>query len=525
MAEVATLNGLLERLVSRCVTGPWIADHTTELDVSGFLARVRRLALELARCGVAPGDRVAAYLEHGIDLAAVPFACARLGALSVLVNPKSKDAQVRHVVTDSGSKVVLTSATKAAALNDERAAFDSARIVHVEVLGNDAEDGPEPVAVAPEQPATILYTSGSTGRPKGIVQSHRSLWDGARIVADYLGMRPRDHVLAVLPLSFDYGLNQVLSSAWVGCRVTLHGYFAAPELLRTLIATRATGLAGVPELWVDFVDVCQRHLDELSKRHHDGLSGLGALSYVTNSGGRLPLRVIEWFHEHLPHVAVFSMYGLTEAFRSSYVAPEWLATRPRSIGRAIPEVELLVVDPDTGVVRRPGEVGELVHAGALVADGYWNRPEDTARRFRPHPVRGTAGGMAVWSGDLAWMDEDGYLELVGRADAQFKVGGFRVSPDEVVEVVSEVDGVRTAAAVGVPRGPDGLPALVIAVVPAAGADRDALPERVRAACRGNLPSYLAGAEVHVIDALPLGPNHKVDHAALRARFASIGENS
>ncbi len=508
MADSRTLTALLDRLVAQAGDEPWIADRNGGLDARAFALRVERVAAELDSRGVGRGDRVAVFLEHGVDLAAATFACARLGAMSVLVNPKLKDAQVRHVVDDADARVVLTSATKVAALRAEASAFGERALVHTEnVSGGGHVD---PVGVEPEDPATILYTSGSTGHPKGIVQSHRSLCDGARIVAGYLSLAPADHVLAVLPLSFDYGLNQVLSAAWAGCRVTLHGYFAAAELARALVATHATGLAGVPELWVELVDAIDRGAVRVEE--------LAALRYVTNSGGRLPSRVIEWFHARLPRAEVFSMYGLTEAFRSSFVPPAELARRPRSIGRAIPEVELFVVDPATGRPCAAGEVGELVHAGALVADGYWRRPTDTEQRFRPHPVRGVAGGTAVWSGDLARFDDDGCLELVGRADAQIKVGGFRVSPDEVVEVVAGVDGVRTAAAVGVPRGPDGIPALCVAVVPAAAADRESLPAAVLAACRAFLPSHLVPSAVRVVDGLPLGPNHKVDHAAVRALF-------
>ncbi|MFO1051695.1 MAG: AMP-binding protein [Planctomycetota bacterium] len=519
-ARPLVLADLLTRIEARSET--FARSRSTECSGSAFASSARRLGRRLRAVGVQPGARVCAYLEHDVELAQFPFACAEAGAVAVIVNPRSKDAQVQHVVADSGASHVLTTAAKALTLADPRTAFGTARVLvdrgpvpaWAEALGEGERDGVRDHD--PDAPAILLYTSGSTGRSKGIVQSQRSLCDGARIVAGYLALNQRDDLCAVLPLSFDYGLNQVLSAAFARARVTLTDYLTAGDLLRSIARSGCTGFAGVPEIFVDLVAALDGgKVDPRSVQ---------TLRYVTNSGGRLPERVIRALHARLPWVQVFSMYGLTEAFRSSFVPPEMLASRPRSVGRAIPEVELLVVDPASGREMPRSEIGELVHCGACVARGYWNRPEDTARRFRPHPILGSAGGTCVFSGDLARMDGDGFVELVGRADEQIKVGGYRVSPDEVVDVVRRVSGVRSAAAVGVPHGPDGIPALAVALVADDRAtDAATLCEAVRNECRRVLPPWMVPGLLRVVAALPRGPNEKIDLAAVRALFASRDE--
>ncbi|MDA0934410.1 MAG: AMP-binding protein [Planctomycetota bacterium] len=503
------LLGLLERVAAMPVGQPFVGGRSGTLDGPGFAARARELAAGMRAAGGAPGDRVVGCLEHDVDLAVFPFACAWLGALSVLVNPRLKIDQVRHIIGDADPALVLLSPARRTGLG-LRAAPDLAGAVPLRTIG--PVDGFEPLdleAPRPEPvpdasgPTTILYTSGSTGQAKGIVQSGRSLADGARIVAGYLGLTSSDHVLGVLPLSFDYGLNQVLAAAHSGCRLTLLSYLFAADVAKKLRDLACTGLAGVPELWVDVVDALENGVVEAS--------GLRALRYVTNSGGRLPERVIQHFDTHLPWVDVFSMYGLTEAFRSSFVPPAELRRGRRGIGFAMPGVVLDVVDLATGRPCAPGEVGELVHRGACVAEGYWQKPELTVHRFRPDETG--LGPRAVHSGDLARRDADGYLELLGRADEQLKIGGYRVSPDEVVDVVRAVDGVVSAAAVGVMAGLDGLPQLCVLVQGAVdGAS-------VVAACRSALPPWMVPARVSVqAGPLPLGPNGKVDLAAVRGAF-------
>ena len=502
-APPATLPGLLARLAAQGGEQPFLHAAGRTLTATEFAAQARALAHALAALGVRAGDRVAVYLEKRPEKALAPFAIGLCGAVSVILNPRLRDAQVRHVLDDSGATVVLTSAEKCVLLADPAAAFGAARVARVEELPR-AGAPPPALPPSPGDPATILYTSGSTGLPKGIVQTHQNLVEGAEIVAGYLGLRAEDHVLAVLPLSFDYGLNQLLAAAWTGCEITLLQYLAPAELFDALERQRATGLAGVPSLWHAFAETLRREPARAAQ--------CAALRYVTNSGGRFALADIRTLRETLPHVKVFSMYGLTEAFRSAFLDPRLIDRHPDAIGTAIPRVELLVIDPDTGRECASGEVGELVHAGALVAAGYWNRPEDTARVFRPHPLD-PARGRAVWSGDFVTRGADGLLRFVGRRDRQLKVAGMRVSPDEVETAVRAVPGVREAAVVGRPdpAGGDQVVAFVTGEITG---------DAVVAALRRTQPSWLVPARVEVLAALPLNPNGTVDLGELIRRLGA-----
>lgn len=342
--------------------------------------------------------------------------------------------------------------------------------------------------------------------------SHRNLVEGARSVAAYLPLRPDDVVLAVLPLSFDYGLNQLSQCFLVGACAVLHDHLLPRDVLQALAREGATALAGVPPLWMQLAA-----LDwppEVVRR----------LRFVTNSGGAMPGPTLARLRAALPHTAVVLMYGLTEAFRSTWLPPEQLDRRPDSIGRAIPNAEVLVLRED-GSVCADGEVGELVHRGVHVALGYWNDPARTAERFRPLPARLPGlplAERAVWSGDLVRRDAEGYLYFVGRRDDQIKCSGYRVSPTEVEEVALAVPGVVEAAAFGLPH-PQWGQAIGLALVLADGTAPD--EAAVLRACRQALASHQQPAHLVFGHApLPRNPNGKIDRARLaeahRGRFTA-----
>lgn len=483
----------------------------------GLQARAHGLARALLAHGVAPGARVAFYLEPSVEQAVVLFGAACAGAIAVPINPKLRDAQVAHVLQHSDAKVVVTSRDKLLYLSDPDALFAGRTVLTVGAEHGAASalstwtatPGDALPAVAGDAPAVLLYTSGSTGLPKGIVQDHHNLVAGARIVSDYLGLRGDDRILGLLPLSFDYGLNQLLDAAWLGADIALHGYFTRNDLVDAIETQAATVLAGVPPLWAALGDGLRSGRVEAQR--------LRSLRVLTSSGGRLHERDIATLRQALPGAVLFSMYGFTEAFRSSYLPPDQLARRPTSIGKAIPEVELMVIDPATGRSCAPGEVGELVHAGALVAGGYWQDPVATAARFRPHPLD-PARGTAVFSGDLVRQDEDGFLYFVARADGQLKVAGHRVSPDEIELVLNRVPGVALGVVIGVDDAATADTRLVACVQALAGAEDVAA--RVLAACRRALPSYMVPATVRLLPAIPTNPNGKPDRAALRRQVGS-----
>ena len=481
--------------------------HWSYAELADYLLRAGR---GLHERGLAPGERVAVYLEKRPETVAALFAVTLAGGIAVPVNPALKPHQVSHVLRDCSAQGLITSRQRLKLLQDGDAIAESVAdqltiAVDCETAGWQALTDTPPTAPLPRRvetdPALILYTSGSTGPPKGVVLSHRNLVAGVESVVSYLANTADDRILAALPLSFDYGLNQVTTALYAGGTAFLCDYLWPKELLRVMEEARITGLAGVPPLWNQLVQ-------------SEWPAGIAAhLRYVTNSGGKLPRTTLDRLRSTLPETRVFLMYGLTEAFRSTYLPPEELDRRPDSMGQPIPNARIQVVHPD-GALCGPGETGELVHGGPLVALGYWNAPERTAQRFRPAPAPAPELPLeqtAVWSGDLVQQDEDGFLYFMGRRDDMIKSSGYRISPTEVEEILHGTGLVEDAAVVGVPHPVLGEGILAITT----GTDDI---NALRKACQKELPAFMVpGDFVPVEGSLPRGPNGKIDRAALRQR--------
>jgi acyl-CoA ligase (AMP-forming) (exosortase A-associated) len=330
---------------------------------------------------------------------------------------------------------------------------------------------------------------------------------GATSVASYLEMVPGDRILAVLPLSFDYGLSQLTCAFYVGASVVLMNYLFPKDIVKAVLDEGITGLAAVPPLW-----------NQLARLPWPQRC---SLRYLTNSGGAMPRATVDALRGVLPEAQLFLMYGLTEAFRSTYLPSSEIARRPGSMGRAIPNAEVMVVRPD-GTRCAPHEPGELVHRGALVSLGYWNDPVKTAERFRPAPDQDPAlplTEMAVWSGDTVYADEDGYLYFVGRGDDLIKASGYRISPTEIEEVVHASGLVEEAVAFGVAH-----PELGQAIVLLAVAGADLTPQALLKACQQQLPAYMVPAHVALrAEQFPRNPNGKIDRKLLQAPFLTFFE--
>jgi acyl-CoA ligase (AMP-forming) (exosortase A-associated) len=324
---------------------------------------------------------------------------------------------------------------------------------------------------------------------------------GAASVASYLDVRAADRLLAVMPLSFDYGLSQLTMAFLRGASVVLMNYLFPKDIVAMVASERITGLGAVPPLWgalarLDWPADC-------------------TLRYITNTGGAMPVPVTQALRAALPRVDIFLMYGLTEAFRSTYLPPSETMRRPDSIGRAIPNSEILVVRPD-GTPCDADEPGELVHRGALVALGYWNDPARTAQRFRPVPGQDPAlpnVELAVWSGDTVRRDADGFLYFIGRSDDMIKVSGYRISPTEVESVLYATGLVSEAAAFGIDHPQLGQAIAVVVVA----SDAEAVDTAaLLAECKKRLPAYMVPARIDLHDgALPRNPNGKIDRNLLR----------
>jgi acyl-CoA ligase (AMP-forming) (exosortase A-associated) len=355
--------------------------------------------------------------------------------------------------------------------------------------------------------AAIFYTSGSTGSPKGVVISHRNLICGAESVASYLHNNPSDVILAALPLSFDAGFSQLTTGFISGAHVVLVNYLLPSDIVQACAKHRVTGLTCVPPLWIQIAEL--KWPEEATQ----------TLRYFANTGGRMPRSTLTKLRSIFTKAAPYLMYGLTEAFRSTYLNPAEVDRRPNSIGKAIPNAEILVVRPD-GSECEAYEEGELVHRGALVSLGYWNDPKSTAARFRPAP--GRAAGikieeLAVFSGDTVVRDDEGFLYFVGRKDEMIKTSGYRVSPVEIEEVIYDTGMVRDAAAFGVEDETLGH-AVVIAVSPMPGASLD--EAALLTELRKRLPLYMVPRQVVIRDELPRSPNGKFDRTLLRQEITS-----
>jgi acyl-CoA ligase (AMP-forming) (exosortase A-associated) len=471
------------------------------LSYEALRARVGKLAGWLSTV-VPAGERVACWLPKTELACLMPLAAARAGVVHVPVNPLLKRAQAAHILADSGARLLIANAARLLTLESEDlAGAEPIEEKAVWEVADGAKPMLEPSQHDPAALAQILYTSGSTGKPKGVMLSHANLWLGAASVAQYLKLEPDDRLLGVMPLSFDYGQNQLLAGWLAGASIAPLDYLTPRDVVKAVARERLTTLASIPPLWVQLVE--------------QDWGGAGvSLRRLTNTGGALTSGLVRQLRAKFPQADLYAMYGLTEAFRSTYLDPALIDAHPTSIGTAIPHAEVMVV-ADDGSEAAAGEEGELVHAGPLVAQGYWRDRERTAERFRPAPSWSRYGGTAVWSGDRVWRDASGLLYFAGRRDAMIKTSGNRVSPQEVEDAALATGLVAEAVALGVTDAWLGQAIHLIVRGTATGA-RDALPKALAA----TLPHFLVPQAIHWRDTMPVGPNGKLDRVALAQDLAA-----
>jgi acyl-CoA ligase (AMP-forming) (exosortase A-associated) len=483
--------------------------------------RTAGLAAGLRARGLRRGDRVGIYLEPSVAQVVSIFGVSEAGGVYVPINAALFPEQVKHIANDCRITALITTPAKLASLGTVLKEVPSLDFVvapagelpadtHLPVHSLEgmcgAPDARVPDVAISKDLAAILYTSGSTGKPKGVMLSHAQVMAGASIVSTYLEITESDRILAVLPFSFDAGMNQLMTAFQQGGTLVLIKFVFAREVVDALRRERITGLAGVPTFW----SLLAQPSSTLDRQP------LGDLRYITNTGGAMPQSVLAILRQRLPTTRIFLMYGLTEAFRSTYLPPEELDRRPTSMGKAIPDTEILVVH-ESGRLCEPGEVGELVHRGPTVSMGYWGRPELTAEVLRPHPLLPPELGdteRVAYSGDLVKMDEDGFLYFVGRRDNMIKSSGFRISPTEVEEALMQSGLLREVAVIGLPDPVLGqtIKAFVVAREGVA-VDADA----VRSACGAVLPGYMVPKTIEVLEGLPKTTSGKVDYPTLRRR--------
>ncbi|MFN4038574.1 MAG: acyl-CoA ligase (AMP-forming), exosortase A system-associated [Erythrobacter sp.] len=481
-----------------------VLKHTT-LDHHTLRQRVGQLAMWLAEILPEPGARVASWAAKGELTCLLPLAAARAGLVHVPVNPLLKRAQIAHILADSDARLLIGTPSRLASLEAGDVPQGCTLFEEGEALRlSERCDALGPSDADPATLAAILYTSGSTGNPKGVMLSHANMWLGAVSVAHYLKLAHDDVTLAVLPLSFDYGQNQLLSTWYAGGCVVPLDFLFPKDVVKACERHGVTTLAAVPPLWVQLVEAAWPGEARASLRR------------LTNSGGALTADLVHRLRALFPKAALYPMYGLTEAFRSTYLDPALVDQHPTAMGRAIPFAEVLVINA-AGEVAADNEEGELVHCGPLVAQGYWQDAARTAERFRPSPAASSYGGTAVWSGDRVRRDAAGLLYFAGRRDAMIKSAGNRISPQEIEDAALATGLVAEAVALGVSDARLGQ-SVHLVVRRAAGQGEDAADALTKLLQR-ELPTFMQPHHIHWREAMPLNPNGKIDRTALAAELA------
>mgnify|MGYP000343419014 CR=1 FL=1 len=490
---------------------------------------INNIAISYRALAIKRYQRIGIYLPKTIENVLAIFACSKAGAVFVPINPVLKAPQVQHIANDCSVSIIITNKGRfktllplLASLNDlttvvltDSDATDVETVGRVAIMswsnfvnltGNTESSKP----LTGNDMAAILYTSGSTGKPKGVVLSHSNIVLGAKSVAQYLQNTASDKILAVLPLSFDYGLSQLTTSFLVAAECVLLDYLLANDVIKAISKHKITGLAAVPPLW-----------SQLCKLNWSENAG-NTIRYFTNSGGALSTSNLTQLRALMPNAAPYLMYGLTEAFRSTYLSPDEIDNRIGSMGKAIPNAEVLVVRKD-GSECDIDEAGELVHKGPLVSLGYWNAADKTAERFKsaPEQPKGiTNPELAVFSGDFVKKDQDGFLYFVGRADEMMKTSGYRISPMEIEEILYQHEQVTEAAAIGVPDAELGQAILAI-VCSNSQNDLSLVEKSILKHCQKQLANYMVPKKIIVLTELPHNANGKIDRNKLKQTYKNF----
>ncbi len=482
------------------------------------------LAGALTGLGVRKQDRVAVFMDNEAEVVISMIGIMKAGAIFVNLNGMLKPKKLSYILRDSGASALITSVRKSAPVSEALADADGPRVLfwkgpsasvpaglapishlwedvcsgHSPALGgrrHEAEDNGE--GIIDQDLAALIYTSGSTGEPKGVMSSHHNMVSAAKSITRYLQNRESDIILNVLPLSFDYGLYQVLMSFLFGGTVVLEESFMfIHSTLKRVEEERVTGFPLVPT-------VLAMMLGRQDLKKYD----FSSLRYVTNTGAALPVEHIRRFRSLFPDVRLYSMFGLTECKRVCYLPPEEVDRRPASVGKAMPNCEVWIED-DSGREVGHGEIGELVIRGSNVMRGYWNAPELSAKVFRPGRY---PGELVLRSGDYFRKDEEGYLYFHGRKDDMIKCRGERVSAKEVENILHEIQGVREAAVAGIPDGIEGQSIKAFVVVnPAAGLGE----KHIRKYCADHLEPFAVPRHIQFVDELPKTTNGKIDKKRL-----------
>lgn len=478
--------------------------------------KANQVAALLRSQGIRRGDRVAIFLDNSVESVVSLFGILKADAVFVMLSPQLKAPKLQYILNNCGAKALISDVGRlnaAVGILPNTSSLESVifagdhkkikpnlhrKLISWKELENLKNVQPVKPANIDIDLASIIYTSGSTGNPKGVMLTHLNMVSAATSITTYLENVHDDIVINCLPLSFDYGLYQVLMAFKFGGTLVLEKSFVYPyEVLKRMVEEKVTGFPGVPTIFAILLQ-----MKDLKK--YD----LGSLRYITNTAAALPVTHIQQIREAFPQATLYSMYGLTECKRVSYLPPEELDRRPDSVGRGMPNEEVWIVDGEGNRVG-PGVVGELVVRGSNVMKGYWGDQETTDRVLRPGPL---LGEKVLYTGDLFRMDEEGFIYFVERKDDMIKTRGERVSPKEVEDAIYGMEGIAEAAVIPVP---DDILGSAIKAFVVAKNGYHLTEKQLLVHCKKMLEEFAIPKYFVFRDSLPKNPSGKIDKLALK----------
>ncbi len=503
--KIKTINELIEYNLVKNPDKVAIKHKQRTMTYRELAEQSKALGVFLQGLSLVPGERIGILIDKSLEQVISIFGILFANKVFVIINSALHENQIKHILCDCNVQYLISDKKFDKYLEKIIDQTEVKRTIYQDEFTQIFSDfsGLVPQgATAPKDIANIIYTSGSTGLPKGIVLTHDNLIEGARIVSGYLNITKDEKILGLLPFNFDYGLNQLLSTLYCGSQIVLFQYFMPNELLKILEEEQITGLAAIPPIWAG---VFNNKLCDIERKKYN----FSHLRYITNSGGKIPVPTVKKIRANFPKTDLYLMYGLTEAFRSTFLDPREVDRRPDSMGKAIPDVEVEVID-EQGRPCPPDVEGELIHMGACIAQGYWNDPEKTAAVYKLCPLSGREGEICVYSGDLVKKDRDGFLYFISRKDNMIKTAGYRVSPTEVEELLLGLKGITDAVVFGLEDPELGYKIRAVVTL-----DRELTNTEIIQYCKANAPAYLVPQELFVVPAFPKTASGKVDRPRVK----------
>lgn len=492
------LHKILERSATRFADKGVIYHKDTCISYEELNDRVKHLADYLKSIGIHKGDRIGIYATKSIEEIIIIFAVMKVGGIFVHINPSFKRGQVNHVINDCDMKYLFFSSSKKRILDQLELKLIT---IHTEIVINDNIDNPKftvlkhqltaPEHLNPSDPAAIIYTSGSTGFPKGVIVTHQIFYDATLSSAHFLENDATDILLSVTPFSFDGALSQLFTMILVGGKLVLQSSLFPNDIIKSIEKYKITGIHGVPSFW-KMLRLNHSTFDKHEYKH---------LRYISIIGEIFTQHDFTYLKKILRNTKIYVMYGITEAFRSTYFIPEECYTKIDSVGKPIEGVHIDIVN-NQGEICEVGEVGEIVHRGLFVSPGYWNNLEKTREVFRDG---------ALFTGDLGYLDRDGYLYFHGRKDLMFKCLGYRISPDEIEQCINTIPSVKESVAI---QFSDDKVENKIKVYVVLKGKMKLNHQELTNYCKQHLPYYMLPHVVQFVEEIPRTSTFKIDRYQL-----------